>query len=70
MEVVSATFRDSFHLSFTIHKSRNTKTYYGCGCWVAENIKSDSGEEIHHSSLGEVSMQRFDLSTKRYLLDK
>ena len=27
-------------------------------------------EEIHHSRLGEVSMQRFDLSTKRYLLDK
>jgi len=26
-------------------------------------------EEIHHSRLGEVSMQRFDLSTKRYLFD-
>ncbi len=38
-------------------------------CFVDEMAFALS-EEIHHSRLGEVSMQRFDLSTKRYLLDK
>jgi hypothetical protein len=36
--------------------------------WVSCELTVN--EEIHHSRLGEVSMQRFDLCTKRYLLDK
>jgi len=44
--MISATFRNSFHLSFTIHKSR----VWGGVCFGALS------EEIHHSRLGQVSM--------------
>ena len=57
---ISPTFRDSFHLSFTIHKSRGGRRDQGM------RVDQRQGEEIQHSRLGEVSMQRFDLSTKRY----
>ena len=46
----SATFRDSFHLSFTIHKSRvGGYTYFGrVGC---VEIGRGQGEEIHHINM-------------------
>jgi hypothetical protein len=32
--------------------------------------ENQKGKEIHNSRFAEVSNQRFDISTKRYLLDK
>jgi hypothetical protein len=67
VEIERSFFQLPFGILFSFH-SQYTKL--GSRYEGFRREENQQGQEIHHSRFAEVSMQRFDLSTKRYLLDK
>jgi hypothetical protein len=70
VEIERSFFQLPFGILFSFHSQYTNLGGGEEGLIYLKNNSERQGQEIHHSRFAEVSMQRFDLSTKRYLLDK